>query len=58
MDQETIWTTLERLGAVRRGHFRGGNEHAVDIRLDTAEVREADHHLGRQALQRRNDLLA
>ena len=27
MDQETIWTTLERLGAVQRGHFRDGDEH-------------------------------
>jgi hypothetical protein len=32
MDQETIWKTLERLGAIQRGHFKDGDQHA-DIAL-------------------------
>ncbi len=28
MDQDTVWITLERLGGLRRGHFRDGDEHA------------------------------
>ena len=28
MDQEAVWTTLERLGGLRRGHFRDADDHA------------------------------
>ena len=37
MDQKTVWTTLERLGGLQRGHFRDGDDH-TDVAIASLDV--------------------